>query len=138
MKIQFADSFYFFALTNSRDPYHGSAQRHRASFNGRIVVTGWIATELADGFVQPQDRGMVAKLIDQFRTDPGFVYIPCTDELMSTGLDMFRARPDKSWSLTDCISFVVMGQHKLTEALTADHHFEQAGFVALLKLPKAS
>jgi predicted nucleic acid-binding protein len=44
----------------------------------------------------------------------------------------YESRPDKAWSLTDCISFVVMNQHGLTEALTGDHHFEQAGFTALL------
>ena len=46
---------------------------------------------------------------------------------------MYRSRNDKAWSLTDCISFVVMEQEGLTEALTGDHHFEQAGFTALLK-----
>jgi hypothetical protein len=45
---------------------------------------------------------------------------------------LYDARPDKDWSLTDCISFVVMGDERLTEALTGDRHFVQAGFVALL------
>jgi uncharacterized protein len=48
-------------------------------------------------------------------------------------LDLYRDRPDKAWSLTDCISFVVMADKGIRDALTADHHFEQAGFVALLK-----
>jgi len=48
-------------------------------------------------------------------------------------MDLYTARPDKQWSLTDCISFVVMQNQGVTEALTGDHHFEQAGFVALLK-----
>jgi predicted nucleic acid-binding protein len=46
---------------------------------------------------------------------------------------LYHLRPDKQWSLTDCISFLVMSEEGITEALTADHHFEQAGFVALLK-----
>jgi len=49
------------------------------------------------------------------------------------GLELYARRPDKSWSLTDCISFVVMTDRGLTEALTGDHHFEQAGFRALLR-----
>jgi len=52
---------------------------------------------------------------------------------MDRGLALYISRPDKDWSLTDCISFVVMKERGLTGALTADHHFEQAGFVALLK-----
>jgi hypothetical protein len=52
---------------------------------------------------------------------------------MDRGLALYAARPDKEWSLTDCVSFLVMQDHGVTEALTADHHFEQAGFVALLK-----
>jgi predicted nucleic acid-binding protein len=52
---------------------------------------------------------------------------------LERGLDLYDARPDKEWSLTDCISFIVMQDHGTYEALTGDHHFEQAGFVALLK-----
>ena len=59
--------------------------------------------------------------------------MPCTDQLLQEGIDFFDQRPDKEWSLTDCISFVVMHKEGITEALTGDKHFEQAGFVALLK-----
>src|SRR5438034_108058 len=53
--------------------------------------------------------------------------------LFDHGIDLYRKRPDKSWSLTDCISFVVMEQEEVTEALSGDHHFEQAGFKALMR-----
>ena len=53
--------------------------------------------------------------------------------LWRRGLALYRTRPDKAWSLTDCISFIVMTDHGLTDALTGDHHFEQAGFRALLR-----
>ena len=61
------------------------------------------------------------------------VLLPSSRELFDRGLQLFSDRPDKEWSLTDCISFVVMGERSLTEALTSDHHFEQAGFTVLLK-----
>jgi hypothetical protein len=61
------------------------------------------------------------------------VIIPAEPQLYEEGIALYRARPDKDWSLTDCISFVVMKARGITEALTGDHHFEQAGFVALLK-----
>jgi predicted nucleic acid-binding protein len=54
-------------------------------------------------------------------------------ELFRRGFDLYADRPDKEWSLTDCISFVVMTDRRITDALTGDHHFEQAGFVAILK-----
>jgi len=53
--------------------------------------------------------------------------------LYQRGINLYAQRPDKEWSLTDCISFVVMSDRGITEALTGDHHFEQAGFRALLK-----
>jgi uncharacterized protein len=54
-------------------------------------------------------------------------------DLYEEGVKLYAARDDKEWSLTDCLSFVVMQEANITESLTADHHFEQAGFVALLK-----
>jgi len=53
-------------------------------------------------------------------------------KLFHRGVELFRRRPDKGWPLTDCISFVVMQDHGIDEALTADVHFQQAGFTALL------
>jgi len=55
-------------------------------------------------------------------------------ELFAAGVAFYAGRPDKDWPLTDCISFVVMEREGIREALTGDRYFEQAGFVALLKL----
>src|SRR5947199_324028 len=54
-------------------------------------------------------------------------------DLPADGIQLYSQRPDKEWSLTDCVSFVAMQRREITDALTKDHHFEQAGFVALLK-----
>jgi uncharacterized protein len=62
-----------------------------------------------------------------------FEIVPASAELFHKGIELFRARPDKDWSLTDCISFVVMAERGLSDAFTGDKHFEQAGFKALLK-----
>ena len=58
--------------------------------------------------------------------------VPANTETFEKGVDLYHARPDKQWSLTDCISFTVMAEEGITEALTGDRHFEQAGFKALL------
>jgi predicted nucleic acid-binding protein len=58
--------------------------------------------------------------------------IPPSQRLFEDGLRLFAERPDKEWSLTDCVSFLVMKRHGLTDALTADRHFSQAGYNPLL------
>jgi uncharacterized protein len=72
-------------------------------------------------------------LYHQLTTLAALTIVPAERALMLDGLALYEARPDKEWSLTDCISFVVMKQQGILEAVTADRHFEQAGFVALLK-----
>lgn len=59
--------------------------------------------------------------------------VPATPADFESGVQLYEQRPDQEWSLTDCISFHVMRRENITEALTADHHFEQAGFAVLLK-----
>jgi predicted nucleic acid-binding protein len=133
VKRVFADSFYFFALGNPRDPAHSRAVAFNQSFSGQLITTGWILMELGDGMVLPSQRPIFTKLARQLRSDPDVQCFPCDDALMVAGLDLFGQRLDKEWSLTDCISFVLMQREGVTEALTGDRHFEQAGFVALLK-----
>ncbi len=62
-----------------------------------------------------------------------FEIVTANDESFGRGLELFVRRPDKEWSFTDCVSFDVMKDREITDALTADHHFEQAGFTLLLK-----
>jgi uncharacterized protein len=67
--------------------------------------------------------------------DPNAILIAPDDSLFEDGIELYEQRSDKDWSLTDCISFVIMEERAISDALTADHHFEQAGFHALLKKP---
>jgi len=62
-----------------------------------------------------------------------FEVVPLSHEIFDQALDFYHQHHDKQWSLTDCTSFIVMQQRGITEALTGDRHFEQAGFTALLK-----
>jgi hypothetical protein len=133
MKTVFADSFYFFALSNGRDPRHQRAVDFLRDYNGRLAITEWILTELGDGLCHPANRNSFLITLDKLRTNPNVVIFRFSEELFEAGIARFKARPDKEWSLTDCISFVVMEREGIVDALTADRHFEQAGFVALLK-----
>ncbi|HWE03212.1 MAG TPA: hypothetical protein VG326_12455 [Tepidisphaeraceae bacterium] len=98
-----------------------------------LVLTEWILTELADGLCHRSLRGRYMKLEQRLRADDCATIASATANLFARGNEFYYSRPDKNWSLTDCISFVVMQDHKISEALTGDHYFEQAGFVALLK-----
>jgi uncharacterized protein len=98
-----------------------------------MVTTEWVLTELADGLARSErGRAEFLSLLADLQTDVASTIIPCDHALMADGVQLYGQRPDKKWSLTDCISFVIMAKEGITEALTGDHHFEQAGFVALL------
>ena len=133
MTEEFADSFYYFALLNPTDAAHELAVSCATSLVAPLVTTAWVLTELADGMANKSDRAECIAFIDELRRSPKVIIVPSTPELFERGLGLYRNRPDKDWSLTDCISFVVMQREGISEALTADHHFEQAGFAALLK-----
>lgn len=133
MTTVFADSFFFFALNNSRDSRHREAVEFVSSHTGRIWTTSQVLMELGDGLCHPDNRDSFLLTVRLLRENPSVTIEPSTDELLDAGMELFSKRMDKHWSLTDCISFVVMERESIREALTGDHHFEQAGFIALLK-----
>ena len=129
----FADTHFYAALLSSRDSAHGAAVRWQASPEIReVVTTSWVLVELADCMNLPHEREVTARFIAALRQAPQTVVVPVSEAVLWRGFELYRGRNDKEWSLTDCISFVVMKDEGLSRALTGDHHFEQAGFVALL------
>ena len=129
----FADTHYFIALLSTRDAAHARAACWQLDENIReLVTTSWVLIELADSMNLPREREVAAEFIAQLRSAPETRIVPLSEELMWKGFELYCGRRDKEWSLTDCISFVVMGDEGLTEALTGDRHFKQAGFTALL------
>jgi predicted nucleic acid-binding protein len=134
MRPWFADTYYFLALRNPKDEGHAKAVAATAKLAPRQLVTStWVLTEVADALAKPANRPGFAQLIAMLAANSAAIVLPPTQALFDEGVTLFNARADKEWSLTDCVSFVAMTQFGITEALTADHHFEQAGFVALLK-----
>ena len=97
-----------------------------------LTTTEFVLVEVANALSAPSSRQQAVKLIDGLRSLSTVQIIPAGPELLNDGLTLYRDRPDKEWSLTDCISFVVMQQEQITQAFTSDHHFEQAGFSKLL------
>jgi uncharacterized protein len=131
--LLFADTFYFIALLNAADESHDAAESFATSDDVQVLTTAWVLTELADGLAQTAGRTVFAPLLDDLRADSRVTFIEPAADLWQRGIELYHKREDKGWSLTDCISFVVMAERNITDALTGDHHFEQAGFRALLK-----
>lgn len=129
----FADTYFYLALLGRDDADRERAQAIASTLRARTVTTAWVLVEVANALADPPSRSLYTELAAQLRKSPFVEVIPASDDLLRRGEELYAARPDKGWSLTDCISFVVMTDRGLTEALTADHHFEQAGFIALLK-----
>ena len=131
MNAAFADTFFYQALLDERDPAHASALA-QSKVKRSIVTTEFILLEFGNACARAEDHADFLALLAGIRASPRTRIVPLDSRLLQRGLDLFASRPDKDWSLTDCISFVVMEDEGLTEALTADSHFEQAGFKALL------
>lgn len=134
MSACFADTYYFLALRNPKDLGHTRATALTEQIAGRtIITTAWVLTEVADALASPENRAGFIDLLEKLRSNAQVIIVSPSEGLFERGIDLYRQRPDKAWSLTDCISFVVMRERGLVEALTGDHHFEQAGFRPLLK-----
>jgi predicted nucleic acid-binding protein len=128
----FADSYYFLALVNPKDQAHAKCVAYSRGSNRPLLTTQWVLVEVGDALCRGRNRAVFLSLLDDLAQDPSMTVVPAASELFASAVAMFAARPDKDWSLTDCMSFVAMTRHGLADALTSDHHFEQAGFVALL------
>jgi predicted nucleic acid-binding protein len=133
MSRVFADTFYFLALTNPRDQAHARVVQWTLGFQGDMVATAWVLTEFGNHMSSIRNRQEFINTVRDLRVNGQVTILNPTTALFEEGLKLYENRTDKNWSLTDCISFVAMQQEGLTDALTGDHHFEQAGFVGLFK-----
>ena len=132
MKAVFADAFFYIALLNRRDAGHRRAMDVLVLGGIKTVTTTAVLLEVADAMTAPVWRGVCATFLEELPKQSGTSVRSLDEDLWKRGLELYGSRSDKDWSLTDCISFVVMKDEGLEEALTGDWHFEQAGFKALL------
>ena len=132
-KSIFIDSSYILALVNTHDEFHKIAKRLANEINTKLVTTEAILVEIGNALSRLQWRELSIATLNDLRNDESVKVIPISPELFTKALKLYSSRLDKEWGMTDCISFVVMKDRKLTDALTTDHHFEQAGFKVLLR-----
>lgn len=129
----FVDTGYLLALLNPRDQFHPRALAWADAVAEPLVVTEYVLWEMLNGLSSPVDRPKAHAALDEIRTSSDWDLIAASSQLSEAGISLHRNRSDKEWSLTDCISFVVMQERNICRALTPDHHFEQAGFEALMR-----
>lgn len=131
MKAVFADTFYWIALTLPGDAAYARAQQ----VTDHIVTTQEVLTEYLTFFCAAPEymRREVTANVEAMLIDPGVQIIPQSHDSFIAGFELYRARPDKGYSLTDCISMQTMRKEGLTEVLTNDRHFEQEGFRAMFR-----
>lgn len=127
----FADTFYFLALLCASDDAHAEAVELARRLSGQLVTTDAVVLEVADALSAPGDRERAAVYIRALWQEPRVDVRRVERPLLERGLDLYASRRDKDWGLTDCISFVVMREEGIEQALTGDSHFTQAGFTIL-------
>lgn len=130
----FIDTGYILALLNSGDEHHGGAAMAAQQVKPPFITTEAILTEIGNALSRARWRALGYATIQDLRSDPNIEVVSIVPALFDRALALYGERLDKEWGLTDCISFVVMQDRKLTQAMTTDRHFSQAGFVNLLQL----
>ncbi len=131
----FLDTAYVIALSAVTDQYHQKAEilsRQIETEAIPLITTRAVILEIGNALAKLRYRAAAIELLDSLEEDLNVEIIPLSEELYSQAIELYRQRPDKEWGITDCISFVVMQDYGVTDALTTDEHFNQAGFKALL------
>ncbi len=133
----FLDAAYAIALAAPNDQHHQQAVAlaNQLEISGiRLITTRAVVLEIGNALAKLRYRRAGIELLNALGNDPQVEILPLSEELYRQAVQLYQARPDKEWGLTDCISFIVMQERGLTQALTPDEHFQQAGFQALLHL----
>ena len=134
----FADTSGWASLIDKTQPQHEVAARlyHSTRQRGlKMVTTNYVITELVALLTSPLrlPRTRIIAIVDGIRSSPYFEVVHVDTALDENAWQLLKQRSDKEWSLVDCASFVIMQQRGIVEAVTTDHHFEQAGYVRLLR-----
>ena len=136
MRAVFADTDYWVALLHRQEQLHELARRVSSRLGPvRILTSEMVLVEVLSilGSRGRAIRESAGAAIERLRQNPNVTVVPQTSAQFAEAFEFFRGHQDKQWSPTDCASFLTMREAGLAEALTHDHHFEQAGFRALLR-----
>ena len=133
MTATFIDTSFLLAMVLEPDAHHERALEWRKRISPPFLTTEYVLVEFLDALVQVPLRPRATRTVETLRSDGHVRIVPADSALFGEAFQLFKTYGDKAWSLTDCISFVVMRREGIRDALTSDHDFEQAGFRALLR-----
>ena len=128
----FIDTGYILALLNTADAHHERALVASRQVRSPFLTTEAVLTEIGNALSRARWRALGYATIQDLRADSNIEVVPLDAALFERALALYGARMDKEWGLTDCVSFVVIQERNLTQVLTTDRHFSQAGFADLL------
>ena len=131
----FADAFYWIALANPADQWHDAAKRFDDDNpNVLLLTTEEVLTEFLNYYAGAGIRGrrIVGAMCEQVLSHPNITVIAQSHKSFLQGLELYRQREDKGYSLTDCISMLRVRERGIQRVLTHDKHFEQEGFTILM------
>jgi uncharacterized protein len=137
MTAIFADTFYWIALSDAADAAHEVALAITAARrDSRIVTTDEVLTEYLTFFASSSQNVRRKAVINVQRVlrDQSVSVVPQSRESFLSGVELYSARPDKGYSLVDCVSMQTMRREGLADVLTNDRHFEQEGFRVLFRI----
>lgn len=132
----FVDTLYWVAAINPRDQWRGQAEAAYQQLGSvHLVTTQEILVETLNAVsgLGVVVRQQASRYVEAISASAEVTVLQQTPESFSAGFRLYRSRLDKGYSLTDCISMQAMRERGIQEVLTHDHHFEQEGFVALLR-----
>lgn len=133
LKTTFLDTSYIVALINQTDEFHQRANELVEEYEtAPLVVTDSVLLEIGNSLAREYKSEAVA-VIEEFIASGNTTIVRLDEEIFDRAFDLYKRYSDKKWSLVDCVSFVVMREHNVSDALTHDHHFVQAGFRALMR-----
>jgi uncharacterized protein len=138
MRRLFADTIYLQGLLDREGQWHRVVKAVAESIGQvQIVTTQEVLVEVLAGLRgSPYLRDTAVAAVSDMMQDPDTEVILQSEFSFQDGLELYSARRDKTYSLTDCISMRAMRRLGISEALTNDDHFEQEGFVILIKKPR--
>jgi predicted nucleic acid-binding protein len=130
----FVDTSFVVALVNEKDQHHDRASELAILFDGYpLITTDAVLLEIGNALAR-NFKEQSSEIIEDFLTSDEIVVVHLDEQLFERAFEMYRTHKDKDWGMTDCLSFVVMRERGIADALTGDGDFSQAGFNALMRV----